>query len=416
MRRYFVAILFCFIFTGSALAGWKKPIEVLSGTWGDKERQFGLKIEYIKVDLPVFVVNRKGEIIVGDVINKRIKVYDSAGKLIKIFGPQLDTSPSYWPTKKMGTYNNCIFVEWGKRYQSYNYNGKVESQFKLKGTRFERILFDGNIILFDLTEKSYKKYSPTGQLLETHKERPLELGKVKERSSGSKRYKVTIKYPDMTYTIKRDRMDEQGFQRDTCLNLYLIGRITNSKDIYIDAEWEENTVSERPIPHYIVTRYDLCDNSQERLHIPANKSFFRKTATGVIRDDSILQQYGKPIVAHNGDVYCWKRTAKKYTILKWTWQGDPEAPQSLKVSTSDGKIVLAWQTPTQDAGTVKAYELYRSPDVCGPFNKIDKVKKGVMQYTDKKVNEGETYYYQVCAERGSGYSGYSNKAVGSIKN
>lgn len=389
MRRYFVAILFCFIFTGSALAGWKKPIEVLSGTWGDKERQFGLKIEYIKVDLPVFVVNGKGEIIVGDVINKRIKVYDSAGKLIKIFGPQLDIPPSYWPTKKIGTYNNCIFVEWGKRYQSYNYDGKVESQFKLKGSRFESLMPDGTIILFDLTERIYKKYSPTGQLLETYKEKPLELGEVKERRSGSKRYKVTIKYLDKEWVVISKGACSR-YVRDLNCNLYCPG-------------------------HRQVIKYDEDGNEAARLTMPeriAEETPARDP--GVEAIIKVIEEYGPPVVSPNGDVYAWKRTPDTYSIVKWTWQGPKDAPQSLKVASSKTGLHLTWKPPIYETKYVKEYEIVRSDEICGSFTPISTVPKNTLRYEDKDVSEGTNYCYKVSAIKASGSSEYSNKAAGKI--
>ena len=37
--------------------------------------------------------------------------------------------------------------------------------------------------------------------------------------------------------------------------------------------------------------------------------------------------YGKPFIAPSGSVYVWKRTDDSYSILKWTWQDDPNTPR-----------------------------------------------------------------------------------------
>ena len=42
---------------------------------------------------------------------------------------------------------------------------------------------------------------------------------------------------------------------------------------------------------------------------------------------TVHAEYGRPVVAPNGDVYTWKRTESSYSILKWTWQDDPNAPR-----------------------------------------------------------------------------------------
>ena len=37
----------------------------------------------------------------------------------------------------------------------------------------------------------------------------------------------------------------------------------------------------------------------------------------------VALEYGSPVLAPSGDVYTWKRTPDKYSIVKWSWVDDP---------------------------------------------------------------------------------------------
>ena len=405
-----------------SFADWKGPINVIVGTWGTAAGQFYFEAQDTADLFPKeFAVDKDGNIIIRDEGNFRILIYNREGQLKKVIKkpnelPALDAE-YYWPWGIKLLNNNWIAIDCDAQKNNkgkytikkcfLDYNGKIIKKSEW-GEMFP--LNDG--YLFKQEDKYYL-YSPTGRLLKTYTERPLELGVVQKRErQADGRYKYTVKYDNITYIIESEGIEEQGFQRDIFLNLFFVGRLTDPKDIYVDAEWEGNTVSERAIPHYIVTRYDRCDNSPERLHIPPDKSPFKKTGKGVIRDEGLLRQYGKPVVSSNGDVYCWKRTADAYSILKWTWQGPADAPQSLTVSPSQTSLALTWDLPQKDANSVTSYEINRSGNVCGPYRPIATVKKDILTYEDQGVKPGETWYYQVRAMREKTPSGYSNKAVG----
>jgi len=128
----------------------------------------------------------------------------------------------------------------------------------------------------------------------------------------------------------------------------------------------------------------------------------------------IIVEYGEPFVSHNGNLYCWKRTPNKYSILKWVWVESPDSPHSLNVIDTKSSLSITWEAPNQDADKVTEYEVGRSVDICGEFKAINQTKKSILRYIDEDVNVGETYYYKVRAIKSSGYSGYSNKAVGKL--
>ena len=407
---HFVLVLICYPLL--SYAEWKGPEEVIVGTWGADSEQFYFKAQDTADLFPKnFVVDKDGNIIIRDEGNFRILIYSQVGQLKNVIKkpselPETDTQ-YYWPWGIKLVNNNWIAIDCDAQKDIegkytikkcfLDYNGKIVKKtewgeiFPLKGGYFLK------------KDNKYNLYSPTGQLLETHKEKPLELGVVDTKKIRKKQYKVTIKYPDKTYQFTGKRFRGKHF-RDAYKNLY----------------WVENfveRVKKEDIISYRVFICNACDDNVSLFNMPQSQyepqpENMKGAPTWV---PVPIIEYGEPIASLAGNIYCWARTKTEYKILKWTWQGEPDAPQSLKANSRKKSSVLTWQKPVEGAATVTAYEIYRSSDVCGPLNKIKKVKKGVLQYTDKKVKEGETYYYQVCAERGSGYSGYSNKAVGSIK-
>jgi len=169
----------------------------------------------------------------------------------------------------------------------------------------------------------------------------------------------------------------------------------------------------------IIYRFDLCDDGDFKnvLQIPDNQydiTYITDRPHPIGYDSKVIMEYGKAVISPNGDVYCWKRTPDTYSILKWVWVESPDSPHSNNVTVSKTGLSITWEPPNQDADKVTEYEVARSVDICGEFKAINKTKKPVLRYFDEDVNDGETYYYKVRAIKSSGYSGYSNKAVGTL--
>jgi hypothetical protein len=173
------------------------------------------------------------------------------------------------------------------------------------------------------------------------------------------------------------------------------------------------------VDNAIVIRYDdegkdvafigMPDEKSEETPEPPN------LPPGIDIPVSILEQYGSPVLAPNGDVYTWKRTPDKYSILKWVWVDGPECPQYLDVTPTKNSLKFTWQKPTKDADKVTGYQLLQSYNICGPFRQTALLKKDQLSYEDRDVKKGETYYYVVKAVRGKDYSGNSNKVCGQVE-
>ena len=80
-------------------------------------------------------------------------------------------------------------------YMLYDYSGNLVNSFK--GVIYTPYICVNNekIIVFNKEDNKYYVYSPTGELLKTYRERPLELGIIKNDRTKNGKYKSTIKYP-----------------------------------------------------------------------------------------------------------------------------------------------------------------------------------------------------------------------------
>jgi len=369
-----------------SFADYVGPTVIIEGLWGKGDLDFGFEHGDTMDSFPgIIFVDILGNIIIGDSVNSRVKIYSSKGVGLLNFTYKAITVPyGGWPANLRVKAGVGIFSIYEK-LQKYDYKGKLIWAIDIPGTRDYWVLKDGSVILQDIS-KNYIKYSPNGQLLKTYTERPLELGVVKEESLGGRGYRVTIKYPDMTYSLNKGPFQE--YIRGCEGSLYAVA-------------------------FKFVEKFGTSGESVGELTIPEDQhKVIRPAGRGLEQRSEVVEEYGQPVVAPMGDVYTWKRTPDKYSIIKWVWVDGPDAPQMLRAMASSTGIALTWEQPQKDASAVTSYEINRSGDVCGPFRPIGTVKKGVLTYEDQGVKPGETWYYQVRAMRDKTPSGYSNKAIG----
>ena len=96
-------------------------------------------------------------------------------------------------------------------------------------------------------------------------------------------------------------------------------------------------------------------------------------------------------------------------------QGNPEeSPSSLALSLVNGNVILTWEAPAADAGSVTGYEVLRRQPVKDPIGEfhtlVGNTGSQETTYTDTSVNAGESYTYRVKALRGSTKSKWSGYA------
>jgi hypothetical protein len=344
-------------------AAWQGPAEVISGTWGANNDQFGIEHGDTDDDFagPFYLLS-DGTVIIRDIVNGRRKIYSSSGVLVQVIKCQRTATG-----------------DWNEECRIYG--------------EYIKTTPDGNIwVLLDQEEPpKYVLRSPTGQLIRTSTTRPSELGVVSENALAENQYKITITYPDKTYDLASDATFMK-YVRDTKGNVYGV----NDGGVW---------------------RFNQCGKEVAELLMPVNQTETITSKTGG-KTFSIPVEYGQPVVASNGDVYTWKKSRLKYRIVKWTWQDDPtvpsgpDAPSGLTVTPSTTGLYLAWTASAQDPGCVTGYEIARATTSGGVFSTVGTVDKGVIKFNDATAEVGTQYYYKVRAKAGTEYSPYTVEVSG----
>lgn len=400
-----------------AYGGWNIPTEIVSMTWGQGVGQVGIKKEDTFSRFPQqLLVTSDGVILVADELNNRVLVFNSDGTFRKTISPVgLPKDIDEWPLSWAILANARFLAKWGDIYQIYDINGNLTNQFSGVETQIEELVGLPNytIIVYKGDNQTYYNYSQTGQLLKTYTERPLEFGKkIEVKRLSDKSYNMRYQYPEGIYAINVPRKKPDSIIRDAAGNLYVIHRLVDVTKAATENEGEET------VQHYRVIRYNFCGKDTGRLELPQDQYevIGRDDVVGVKK--RVLAAHGQPIVAPNGDVYTWKRTPDKYSIVKWTWQDDPnqpsgpDAPTGLAVAPSTTGLYLTWKASPQDPGCVTGYEIARATSSGGVYATLATVDKGVFKYNDTTATVGTTYYYKLLAVSGTDYSPYTAEASG----
>jgi hypothetical protein len=69
-----------------------------------------------------------------------------------------------------------------------------------------------------------------------------------------------------------------------------------------------------------ITKYDKYGKKVANMKIPDDDFEEIDRGPGIELERKVIEAYGSAVIAPNGDVYTWKRTADKYYIIKWAWQ------------------------------------------------------------------------------------------------
>ncbi len=405
-------MLICCFFSFSsfievALANYYCPVMIIKSGWGANEYQFGFQTQDTSNLFPIDIgINEEGLISISDIVNKRVKVYMSDGRLKSVVQPKEVENTRYgWPTFMSIDSNGNIFTSnHDHQLQKYDIDGKLLWVQDVYVGSINVLRDDSVIISGCRPNMKGKEINPDGIIIKTYKNRPIELGHIAKKRKKADGFDIKVDFLSSIYNFRiEDFTPEDQLARDLVKTLYVIQRRVK----VINDGPPGNTVRQ----NYRVVRIDKCGNPNLMIDLPENE--YAQTSAKD-SSSSVVKEYGSPQISPFGDIYCWARTESEYKILKWTWQGEPDAPQNLTAKRLDDKIRLEWKSPIQDPKSVRGYEIVRSADVCGAFSPLATVGNQILQFIDDDLESGKLFYYQVRAIRDKSFSGFSNRVAGQI--
>ena len=382
----FTVILFCLLMAATVFADWQETIEVLQGEWGEADNEFGYYDGEMMDTFPqIFDVLSDGKVIISDDANDRFMLFDKTGLFLKSF-----TAPG---TGIIALTADRLFVTKWNRAKKMNNIGLfnvateqwqwIDDQNNVGGLSWMNIMSeDKSRIILPTENGTAIEYSSNGEVLNKLTDRPLLFGKEKRSGKkGSGKYNQVIDFEDTTYNCSvPDGFDQ--FRRDNAGYLYGIAHNVGEPS------------------HTRVYKITKCGKIIGTVDFPPRKETFLEN------DVRIDEDYGEPVFAQNGDVYTWKRTPQAYSILKWTWQDDPninpgpDAPIEVQANPSISGIYLTWNPSPQDPGCVAGYDIERATSANGIYSKVTTVPLNAEQiynYNDETASAGQTWYYKVKA-------------------
>lgn len=330
MRNFSVVLLIALCvasFAGKASAEWSGPESVVSGKWGDGPNDFGFVSSDSAEGFPEkFFVDESNSIVISDQYNKRIKIYKN-GATISCFGPKsidLGKHRSVWPRDNFGVIDGVIVADGYGKVQVYSYDGSLYSEFYYPEFNFYGLSVDGNIIMYSSAGKIFKKYSVDSEFIDEYKN----MGSAK----GSN-YSEIYRYGKRFLCFNKN-----GIEATIAYSKHNLGSaLDNQGNIYLYSyAIDHDRTGDVPITVWYVDKFDAHGNELSHFVMPSSRyePIPENEEDSPGHKQKVIEEFGSPVIAPDGSIYCWKRTPSTYSILKWTWlensagsQGAPNAHQ-----------------------------------------------------------------------------------------
>jgi len=316
IRKKFVliiSILFIILsFSLSSYAGWTGPTTIVAGTWGTGTTQFGLEKGDTSDDFPQsFGISDNGRIIIADSINERLDVFNSDGSYMCSAKSPLQWDG--WPASVLVNGSNCAVVGYVEMTHTFSVNDCSQIGFAKNMGGANYVSQDCSKIYVNAIN-GWKIYTPTGTLLTTTSSRPMELGILSQKITGTSHYK-RIEYPDGVYfyyytgSTGYFKYESELFR----VNSNLILDNQGSTVYAFTATAISTPAGQKQQYQLLLNATWNVPQNQYKVIRPADNNF------GLEEKDSIIAEYGEAVIGPDGSIYTWVRSDTDYKILKWTW-------------------------------------------------------------------------------------------------
>ena len=146
MKKIMIIIFLVLINTAIAYAGFIGPTTIIENTWGKDAASFGFVHGDTRDAFPsLLVIDELGNIIIGDSLNKRIKIYNSTGILQKYFSYKSISPVFGWRANLRAKAGVGIFSLYEK-LQKYDYDGNLMWAIDVPGAMDFWISNDGRYL------------------------------------------------------------------------------------------------------------------------------------------------------------------------------------------------------------------------------------------------------------------------------
>ena len=371
------------------------PTETVSLNFGNDDTQIGIKYGDTEDQFTtLFTADRIGNILIADKYNRKVLIFSSTGQYVATIVPKISLGREKWPNKLFAISNSRMVIASGYDYQIYDYQGSLINKINIgNNTVLIAALWDGTLII---KGNIFYKYNAAGQLIQSDKTSPLDIGRLHQGDPVNSSYRFIIEYPELTY----------GFTIPTAA----IG------SYYRDAQ-NKLGVSYETARRDLVYKISSCGNILGQVQLPTDE-IAGEIIVGGEKFANYSARYGNATFGADGNVYTWKKTNTTYSILKWTWVDDPnvptgpDAPTNLTAKPSINGLYLAWTASSSDPGCVTGYEIAQATTSGGAYTTIATVNAGVLKYSDMSAIAGPMYYYKIRAKAGTYYSLYTSEVSG----
>lgn len=418
-RRLLFLLVFFVFFSSSCFAKWSTPIAVINGTWGRGDDQFGFNEQYLADKLPrTFKVHANGNIVIADIVNKRVKVYNSNGLIVSNLSSKYDFIEE-WPSSNYLINAYGLIVDLGGgNYEYQDFSSAEINTFNIQNTRLLSTSGDSNFFL-EAYDGKYIEIDKYGTVIKEFNSRPKELLNIVENLNDNEKFEYEISLGESTYFIGNINLPLEEIYLDNEGHVLAVSSNVDTTSKNIIPELEGGTPSTLDINYFVVFLFSGCGTYLGEIKLPYSNSGYVFIDGKLKHDSSLEVEYGPPVIGPNGDVYAWKRTPDTYSILKWEWgddpsdpKGGPEPPTNLTVQPSLDGMLVSWGASPQDPGCVDGYEIESATSSGGIYSLTGSTPAGTLKYNDTKPLPGDTYFYKVRAKAGGEYSDYTTVTSG----